>query len=77
MFYHFKIHKDGRGGMWAECLELDGCRAQGDSTKELEKNMKEALDLFLSEPLDSDLVFPLPKKKQVKKMWSPFRLVQG
>lgn len=60
MRYHFKIHKEGRG-YWAECMELDGCRTQGDTKEELFSNMEEALNLFLSEPVTSQTFFPPPK----------------
>ena len=59
MYYHFKIHKEG-DGYWAECIELKGCVTQGDTFKELEKNMEEALNLYLDEPDNSDVVFSLP-----------------
>ncbi len=62
MKYHFKVHKEGKG-YWAECLELEGCQTQADKISELEKNMKDALNLYLNEELDTKLVFPLPKKK--------------
>ena len=61
MKYHFKVHKEN-GGFWAECLELKGCFTQGDSMTELEKNMKEAVELFVSEPADSKVILSLPKK---------------
>ncbi|MGE3973018.1 MAG: helix-turn-helix domain-containing protein [Bdellovibrionales bacterium] len=61
MKYHFRVHKEGRG-YWAECVELKGCVTQGHSLKNLEKNMAEALHLYLDEPSDSSLIFPLPKK---------------
>ena len=71
MFYHFKIHKESNG-YWAECIELDGCITQGDTLKELEYNMFEALNLYLDEPSDSKVIFPLPKKsisgKNIKKV---------
>jgi len=62
MEYHFKYHKDKRGGYWTECIELEGCYTQGDSKTELENNMKEALNLHLAEPADSKLFFPFPSK---------------
>ncbi len=62
MFYHFKIHKDS-DGFWAECLELDGCQTQADTLIDLQENMKEVLNLFLSEPQESRLIFPLPLPK--------------
>ena len=41
-------------------MELPGCKSQGDSLKELRKNLSEALDLFLEEPPKSPVCFPLP-----------------
>ena len=61
MFYHFKIHKEKKG-FGAECIELKGAVTQGETKKELEKMMKEALNLYLDEPSDSKLPVPLPKK---------------
>jgi predicted RNase H-like HicB family nuclease/DNA-binding XRE family transcriptional regulator len=59
MKYHFKIHKE-KIGFWAECLELNGCITQADTQEELYKNYEEALNLFLEEPIDSKIIFPLP-----------------
>jgi predicted RNase H-like HicB family nuclease/DNA-binding XRE family transcriptional regulator len=59
MKYHFKIHKEKKG-FWAECLELDGCFTQADTRQELYKNCEEVLNLFLEEPADSKIIFPLP-----------------
>jgi predicted RNase H-like HicB family nuclease/DNA-binding XRE family transcriptional regulator len=59
MKYHFKIHRE-KNGFWAECLELDGCITQADNREELYKNCEEALNLFLEEPVDSKIIFPLP-----------------
>jgi antitoxin HicB len=61
MRYHFKIHND-KDGLWAECIELSGCNTQADTNEELTINMREALNLFLDEPDDSKVLFPLPKK---------------
>ena len=62
MQYHFKIHKDKKG-YWAECLELKGCITQGETQEALRKNMHEALNLYLDEPSDSRVIFPLPKER--------------
>jgi predicted RNase H-like HicB family nuclease/DNA-binding XRE family transcriptional regulator len=59
MNYHFKVHKE-KNGYWAECLELEGCATQGNNLKELNKNCEEALNLFLEEPNDSQIIFSLP-----------------
>lgn len=60
MKYHFKIHRES-SGLWAECIELEGCHTQGDTRAELVRNMEEALNLHLSEPQSSRLIFPRPK----------------
>ena len=62
MEYHFKVHKE-KTGFWARCMELEGCVTQGDSLKELEANAQEALELFLSEPESSRILFALPQKR--------------
>ena len=65
MFYHFKIHNES-DGFWAECLELEGCQTQADTLTDLQLNMEEVLNLFLSEPQESKLIFPLPLSKTPK-----------
>lgn len=65
MFYHFKINKESNG-YWAECVELKGCNAQGDDLKELQKNMNDSLNLFLSEPGNSKYIFPMPLRSVSK-----------
>jgi predicted RNase H-like HicB family nuclease len=62
MKYHFKIHKDKKV-YWAECLELDGCFTQATTLKELNKNMQEALNLYIEEPEDCQDLAPLPDNK--------------
>lgn len=59
MKYHFKICKEKKGYS-AQWIELKGCITQGDSLKELCKNMKEALDLYIREPADSEDLADLP-----------------
>lgn len=59
MKYHFKIHKEG-SGFWAECLEIPGCLTQGDSKEELQVNMEDAINTYLSEPAGSNVLAPLP-----------------
>lgn len=63
MKYHFKVHKEKKGGYWADCIELEGCRTQGATLKTLTKNMSEALNLYLSEPPESQHVFARPQKR--------------
>ena len=64
MHYHFKVHQEAEG-FWAECIELDGCQTQGDSIEELKRNMHQALNLYLSEPDDSTVIYELPQKNIV------------
>ncbi len=61
MYYHFKIHKEGRG-YWAECVELKGCFTEGNTKKELLENMEDALNVYLEEPSSSTHLAALPKK---------------
>ncbi len=62
MFYHFKIHKEIKG-FWATCIELKGCNTQANTIEQLYKNMEEVLNLYLNEPDNSKLSFPLPIKQ--------------
>lgn len=62
MFYHFKIHKENNG-YWAECLELEGCQTEANTLVDLKTNMEEVLNLYLSEPQGSKLIFAMPLKK--------------
>ena len=61
MKYHFKIHKEG-SGFWAQCIELPGCITEGDTREELQKNMEDALNLYIQEPSDSKDLAKLPSK---------------
>ena len=67
MKYNFKIKKETKGYS-AECVEIDGIFTQGETIEELESNMKEALNLHLSEN-DDEVVFKMPQK--TKKGWVP------
>jgi predicted RNase H-like HicB family nuclease/DNA-binding phage protein len=58
--YHFKIHQENEGGFWAECIELQGCLSDGDTVEVLKLRLEDALNLYLSEPIGSNMVFPLP-----------------
>ena len=62
MTYHFRVHHDG--GLWAECIELPGCRTQGKTMGELRANMAEALNLYLGEPPSSAHLFPSPRNRR-------------
>jgi len=55
------MHED-EGILWADCVELEGCVTQGKDRRELERNMREALNLYLEEPDSSKAIFPLPSR---------------
>ena len=61
MKYHFKVHKE-KTEYWAECIELDGCTSQGKTKETLISNLSEALNLYLSEPENSNVIFPHPRR---------------
>jgi len=61
MKYHFKIHKEGQG-FWAQCIELDGCITEADSMDELQRNMQEALNLYVEESDDCKDLAHLPNE---------------
>lgn len=61
MKYHFLIKKK-KIGYCAQCIELDGCIAQGDTRQELQKKMEDALNLYFQKPLCSKDIPNLPKQ---------------
>ena len=61
MVYHFKVYKE-KDGYWANGVEIEGCRTQGETLDELKANLQEVLDLYLDEPANSSVVFALPDK---------------
>ncbi len=61
MKYHFKLHKEKKGYS-AQCIELKGCVTEGNSMKELRKNMEEALNLYVQEPENSEDLAAMPNK---------------
>jgi predicted RNase H-like HicB family nuclease len=42
------VHKAEEGGFWAEVPALPGCATQGETLAELEANLREAIDAWLS-----------------------------
>ena len=63
MEYHFEIHREDEGGFWAECIELKGCLTDGETVEVLKLRLEDALNLYLSEPIGSNMVFPLPDRR--------------
>jgi len=42
------VHSAEEGGYWAEVPALPGCFAQGETREELEKNLREAIEGWLT-----------------------------
>jgi predicted RNase H-like HicB family nuclease len=42
------VHSAEEGGFWAEVPALPGCVTQGGSMEEVEANLREAIELWLS-----------------------------
>jgi predicted RNase H-like HicB family nuclease len=54
--YNVAIYADPDvGGYWAQCTSLGGCFTQGETIKETELNMFEAVDLFLDDGSGSEI----------------------
>jgi len=47
------IHKAEEGGFWAEVPALPGCYSQGETREEVQRNIKEAADLYLESANDA------------------------
>ena len=45
--YRVIIHPDKEGGYWAECPEIQGCLTEGETIREIETNMFEAVDVSI------------------------------
>ena len=50
------IHTAEEGGFWAEVPALPGCVTQGETMEELQANLREAVELWLS--VDDDVAAP-------------------
>jgi len=42
------VHVAEEGGFWAEVPALPGCVTQGETMEEIQANLREAIDLWLS-----------------------------
>ncbi len=49
--YTILVEEEDEGGFSGSCLELPAAISQGETLEELQKNMKEAIDLVLQENL--------------------------
>jgi len=50
------IHPAEEGGFWAEVPALPGCLTQGETLDELQANLREAIELWLS--VDDEVMEP-------------------
>ena len=66
--YSVVVHKAEEGGYWLEVPALEGCFTQGETMKEVIKNAKEAIKLYLEglEELGEEL--PQDESLSVKKI---------
>jgi predicted RNase H-like HicB family nuclease len=56
------IHEVEKSGYWAECPVLRGCNAQGETLEEVERNMKEAIELCIEEINSRKEIIPIQKR---------------
>jgi predicted RNase H-like HicB family nuclease len=56
------IHEVEEGGYWAECPVLRGCNVQGETLEEVERNMKEAIELCIEEINNKNDIIPVQKR---------------
>lgn len=59
MYYHFLLHNDS-DGLWAECIELKGCLSQSENNTMDDLILNMEVNLFLDEPVNSNIIFPEP-----------------
>ncbi len=53
------VHPAEEGGFWAEVPALPGCLTQGETIEELQANLREAIELWLS--VDDEVSATHPK----------------
>ena len=49
------VHKAEEGGFWAEVPAIPGCATQGETIEELKKNLRDAIDGYVSVSQDERL----------------------
>jgi predicted RNase H-like HicB family nuclease len=66
------VHEAEEGGYWAECLEL-GCSSQGETLDELDRNIRESIELVLEIKLeDGDDITAIRRAG-----WASFKVKPG
>jgi len=62
--YGVIINTAEEGGYWAKCPQLPGCFTQGETLRETQTNMYEAIDLYLEDtPYDANYVLSFEVKR--------------
>lgn len=56
------IIEEDEDGFYAYCPELEGCQSQGDSLKEVQNNIQEAVELYLETLSEAEKKELLQKK---------------
>ena len=70
MQYTVTLHDAEEGGFWVDVPALPGCYSQGESVKESLRNVREAIELYLTTlkdegkaaPRDSEVVYRVSVK---------------
>ena len=62
MIFDVIIHEAEEGGYWAECPVLRGCNVQGVTFENVEKNIKEAIELCIEEINSRKEIIPIQKR---------------
>ena len=52
------VHEEADGGYWAEVPSLPGCYTQGDTMAELQENLRDVIQLFLTLEVEPDELDP-------------------
>jgi len=66
--YSVVVHKAEEGGYWLEVPALDGCFTQGETMKEVLKNAREAIKLYLEGLEELGQEIPHDESLSVKKI---------
>ena len=53
MKIHAIVHQAEEGGFWAEVPSIPGCATQGETMEELRSNLREAVEGYLSVPVEA------------------------
>jgi predicted RNase H-like HicB family nuclease len=65
------VHPAEAGGFWAEVPALPGCLTQGETLDELQVNLREAIELWLS--VDDEVTAPNPTDTVRDQAMTPMR----